>query len=792
MTAHWSESVPWIWSPDWDDTSSVARILQFRKCFEIDTIPVRCLVHVSADTRYRLFINGQSMCFGPAKSTLAEWNYETVDIGPFCTLGLNVIAARVLRYSPRQPGTMSFIRGPIPGFILYSEDLHISTDRQWLCKADEAVQILSPKQSNPALGPPLLLVNEKVDGVLEDCGWTERDYDDTNWTVAVKSTLKSPMVPVLEPRILVQRTIPLLPELPGRFSEAVTHQGTTAKEAGRWTGLVQSDHLLRIGSNSEVSVILDAAILTTAFLELQFQGGAGSKIRIRCAECFETPDPDNPNPLARKKGDRTDSTGVLVGYEDFYTVSATADMHSQIRYEPFWFRTFRYVELQVQTADMPLCIQKLTYRSTHYPLEVTTTFSHFPTNEAAKQWEVSLNTLRNCMHETYEDCPYYEQNQFAMDARLQILFTYQLSHDDRLARKCMQEFYASRRPDGLIETHFPAPFPVVNIPFFSLYWILMVYDHMMYIGDKSLLRRYLGTIDGILDHFDQRVGKDGLVGRFAWDVWPFVDWTSEWTLGKGDFRKLAVPPAYHRTGVITYSSLIYAYALQKAASVSEFVGRYDTAAEYTGRAANLNRAVVQKCFRTGFFVDGPDSPVEERSQHAQVFAVLSGALTGVAAQAVLQRALTDPSFARCSYAMSFYVFEAARKIGIYDQLRERLMEPWRDMISLNLTTWAESAAMPRSDCHGWSAVPIHDFVANVVGLRPAAPGFAAIRFEPRPEYWEKMKGTFAVGSGTVAVSWGPGEPIQLTSNFDTRVKFWDRKGRASMHEARKNQPLIFT
>ena len=68
-------------------------------------------------------------------------------------------------------------------------------------------------------------------------------------------------------------------------------------------------------------------------------------------------------------------------------------------------------------------------------------------------WKISLSTLRNCMHETYENCSCYEQNQFAMDAGIEIFSTYQLSRDDRLARKYIREFYASRHDDGLLETH---------------------------------------------------------------------------------------------------------------------------------------------------------------------------------------------------------------------------------------------------------------------------------------------------------------------------------------------------
>lgn len=323
--------------------------------------------------------------------------------------------------------------------------------------------------------------------------------------------MKAPMLPIMEPRRLTERIIPLLPEIPTRFSSVVKCDSLISLES--WNKFIQQDQPLEIPPGHRMSVVLESSSLTTGFLRLQIRGGAGVKIRIRCAECFEhARDTTSSDPLVRHKGDRTDTSGILIGYDDYYTCGSQTYLDKDIIYEPFWFRTFRYVELDLENGCAPLQFLQITYRETHYPLKQTTQLATFPTDEESQMWKISTNTLRNCMHETYEDCPFYEQNQFSMDSRLQILFTYQLSHDDRLARKCMQEFYASRRADGLLESHFPAPLPVVNIPYFSLYWILMVHDHMMYFGNDTLVRRYLGTIDGILDHFHDRIDERGLVG----------------------------------------------------------------------------------------------------------------------------------------------------------------------------------------------------------------------------------------------------------------------------------------
>ncbi|KAL6231284.1 hypothetical protein BDW75DRAFT_233729 [Aspergillus navahoensis] len=754
----WSSTTPWLWLPEtaptFTSTHSTARIVLFRKQFTAPTsIPSNTPIpiHVSADTRYILFINGKRILFGPAKSYLQEYNYETIDISPFLMPGRkNVLAAKVLRYSPVKEGNLSMVRAGIGGFILHDRSglLGISTTEGsgWKCLPDDSVRILPSSEWNRALGPAFMQINEEVNGSLAERGWLDGDYDDSAW---------------LDAKRLVPRSIPLFPEVKGHFSNIINPESEpSGPDLERsWRDLLRSEGrgTVDIPPNTRTTVILENESLITAFLDLKFRGGAGSTITVLCAECFEYPPPPdgNLNPFARNKGNRADTTGILVG--------STAEQ--EWTYEPFWFRTFRYIQLTLSTHSQPLQVTSLTYRRMHYPLPITTTLANIPSIES-KKWTISLNTLLNCMQETYTDCPFYEQNQFAFDSRLQMLYSYQLSSDDRLARKTINEFHASRRgSDGLVETHFPTPFPGVNIPIFSLSWVLMVWDYVMYAVDteanRGFVKRYLGGIDSVLNYFDSRVSKTyrGMVGRFGDedsvndDVWAFVDWTAEWSvLGPGgDFKHLAVPPAYRRTGVASYNSLFYAYVLNKAAGVCEFVGRLGLAEEYRTRAESVNEAVIRHCLRADengheILVDGPDSPSTERSQHVAVFAVLSGAVTGSRAKALLRRALhpdTREGYVKASYAQSFYVIAAAMQIGLYDELRDTLVQPWTEM----------SAAMPRSDCHRWS-----------FGLRPAAPGYG------------RGEGVFNVGIGVkgegreVRIKWEKEGRVRLTVGFDTEIE----------------------
>src|SRR4051794_19812519 len=70
-------------------------IYYFRKGLELTSIPKTFPVYVSADNRYKLFVNEKLVSMGPARGDLAHWNYETVNLAPYLQTGRNIIAAQV-------------------------------------------------------------------------------------------------------------------------------------------------------------------------------------------------------------------------------------------------------------------------------------------------------------------------------------------------------------------------------------------------------------------------------------------------------------------------------------------------------------------------------------------------------------------------------------------------------------------------------------------------------------------------------------------------------------------------
>jgi len=74
-------------------------VFHFRKNIQLATRPDSFIIHVSGDNLYNLFVNGKKVAYGPAKSDLSNWNFETIDIAPFLITGNNVIASTVWNFA---------------------------------------------------------------------------------------------------------------------------------------------------------------------------------------------------------------------------------------------------------------------------------------------------------------------------------------------------------------------------------------------------------------------------------------------------------------------------------------------------------------------------------------------------------------------------------------------------------------------------------------------------------------------------------------------------------------------
>ena len=113
-----------------------------------------------------------------------------------------------------------------------------------------------------------------------------------------------------------------------------------------------------------------------------------------------------------------------------------------------------------------------------------------------------------------------------------------------------------------------------------------------------------------------------------------------------------------------------------------------------------------------------------------------------------------PEMTKATYYFRFYLARALDHVGMGDEYL-RLLNPWREMVGLGLTTWAEQPEPTRSDSHAWSAHPNFDFLTIVAGIRPKAPGFSSVHIEPHLGTLHNVATTMPTPKGNIEVSYAP-------------------------------------
>ncbi len=746
-----------------------ARIVHFRKVMEFETPPEHLFLELSADSRYKLYVNGIFREEGPQKGDNQTRYFDTLDIGASLVPGKNVIVASVLIYpEAHRRGNHSLFRTDSPGLYLKGyrekkgESPDFIADGTWKMRTAPVEFYAESDRFAP------LYIFERARCDNESRGMHSPGYDDSPWQSARVYTFFD-LAGVLHPVNLQPRMTPFQRRRVGSF-KGIKCIRKSARDRSSWESLLTSECPLEIPPGSEEIVEIDGEVERTAYLSLAMAGGGGARVTILTSECYAYEGEMNPDGfLMPRKGDRTDHVkGTLYGFTDSYEVGGAGTGEEAELYEPYWFRTFRYIRLSVVTGDEPLILKSFRFRETGYPLDRGTKVeTSDPSME--KIWDISERSLRCCMHDTYEDCPFYEQLQYSMDSRNQILYTYALSADDRLARQCMEDFRRSVRADGMINCSYPSYEPNL-IPGFAVYYIGMIHDHMMYFGDRELVEHHEPAVLSVLQFFRSRLTGQGIVGKLGGPnlegpFWSFIDWTKEWneTIGA---------PGATRNGPLTMESLLFLLGLQYGADLMKFIGQNDLSARFGEEAERLRENIRIHCTgESGMLRDGPET--EEYSQHCQVFGVLTGTLHPQEGKGFLRETLIHKEkFAQCSVAMMFYLFRALELCGLYGET-DRLWDIWRDMIGKNLTTCEEDPVTSRSDCHGWGALILWELPSAVLGIRPSAPGYGEIGVNPRFGNLEWARGTVRTPRGPVKAAWkraGDKYELELSVPRDMKVR----------------------
>jgi len=703
-------------------------VLHFRHTLALGAVPASYPVRVSADNRFILYVNGHRVGDGPARGDLTHWRYERFDLAPLLQHGDNLITATVWNWGVYAAIAQISDR---TAFLLESEatgETSISTgvgkSDGWLVEVEPGHQPLDREtvsyKTYYAAGP-----GEQIDAAHYDWNWQSTKANGGNWVPAA-----SPMRDSIFPGVSRAHSSDtqgdnfwdLIPDELPHMEYTPTSAGTAVR-----TGVAALERLFPLSAisvqplqpfpssavpvpaSSHVHILLDRKTLTTAYPQLTVSGGKGSKIVLTYAEALYDKD--------QHKGDRDEiADRKALGLTD----SFLPDGGDHRIFEPLWWRTWRYLDLDITTADAPITLESLTAQFTAYPFKELATFNS-PDPDLTKIWDISWRTARDDAHETYMDTPYYEQLQYIGDTRIQALISYTVAGDDRLARQAIEAFDASRIPEGITRSRYPSSLPQ-SIPTFSLLYVGMLHDYWMYRPDPEFVRALVPGTRTILDWFSHYEAPDGLLRKLPW--WSFIDWVNQ-----------GETPTYDADGESCITTLEYLGALNDAAGLEAALGDPTLATRYQSRAAHVRTGLYDKCWSAsrGLIADNPDQKVF--SQQANILGVLYDVIPQDRQQEVLKQMLaiepgtTPNGTLSASYYFRFYLARALDHAGLADQYLASIA-PWRKLLPLHFSTWPETPAPTRSDSHAWSAHPIYDLLTLVAGIEPASPGFATVRIAP--------------------------------------------------------------
>jgi len=680
-------------------------------------------IHVTADERYELYLDGERIGRGPERVSPERWYYESYELE--FSAGMHTLVARVWALGVQAATAQMSVE---PGFLLAAEGdwgKAINTGlAPWEVKTVPGYRFI-PQPFAHWRGATV-----EIDGAFYPWGveagdgqdWQPVSEGDHGIGRHIDWSLRRPEH-LLKPATLPAMIDQLIPAGIVRYvGDASIHPGNSAliketeslpTEVQSWTDFLTGRKSLIIPANTRRRAIIDLDNYYLAYPELITSNGTGSQVRIHWAEAlFET-----PNAWEHRKGNRNEIDGkYFIGQGDIFL----PDGGLSRSFLPLWWSAGRYVEVVVETDAQPLILEELKLHETRYPLEMESDFSASDTR-LEETMPLLVRGLQMCSNETYFDCPFYEELQYGGDMRLEALVNYVMNRDDRLARKALDIFDGSRLWNGMTQARYPSR-DVQIIPSWSLWWVAMVRDYAYWRCDLDFVKSLMPGVRATVEGFQRDIGPDGLL--HAPEGWNTFDWVPTWKQEDAG----CPPDAVDGVSAVINWHLIYILTLY--ADLEERINEPLLAERAHWQATNLAQHAIEAFWDEEHGLLADDLSHEHFSEHTQVLAILSDLLERPMRDRVIEGLLTYPDLSRMTVYASHYLFEAFRKIGRVDALIERL-PLWFDMVTNGFKTGVEKPEPSRSDCHGWSSHPLYHYFASILGIRPGDLGFCSVEIIPQ-------------------------------------------------------------
>ena len=456
----------WIW--DKENLTEKNVWMCFSKKVSLEKKPETLIADISADSKYWLYINGETVVFegnvkrGPQKSC---GYYDSIDIAPYLKNGENTICALVwywdneTSYSYSSSGQGGFL------FEAIGENINIISDNSWKVKRN-------PAYIDSALYPPNYRLPEYsiyFDAREEMKNWTNESFDVSSWEKATEYALGGEGVYGK----LYPRGIPFLKDYGLKDYE-------NSKEYGNYT--------VNKFNGEKITVDIPYNAQLTPYLKII--APAGKKIRIT-----------------------TENT--LIGAVS--TTYITKDGEQE-------FEALGWFNGEHITYKIPKGVKiiSLKYRETGYDSSFCGDFK-CDDEFMNSLWQKSLRTLYVTMRDNFMDCPDRERAQWWGDVTSEMIMTmYSMdSNSYLLYQKGVEAMLSHIDGTKVLQTVVPISGDYFELPVQQLAGIVGFLTYYEYTGDKAFLEK---VYPASLDYLKLwEIGENNLVVHRG-GSWDWADW----------------------------------------------------------------------------------------------------------------------------------------------------------------------------------------------------------------------------------------------------------------------------
>lgn len=752
----------WIWMPQIIPSD----VMLARRSFILNKITSAALLRISASSKYELYINGMTICQGPARSAPHHQSFDVLDISSVLKEGKNTIAIRVHYQKGKTSYHLKGRAGLLVQLDLEEENSPVLiSDNTWKVHPD-----LSWDTNSPAINRFQLAVNDNIDFTKKITDFETINFDDSKW-IPAKPLLRNSGWPAPKKNekatalttpwtSLVQRDIPYLKErdliatnlIEARLIQAseiknnsILLKGTVQKEISKRfkKHLKKNAPLILPASNENETwfLLFDFGKVINGMPKFTVEGERNTKIHILEAPFIID------SAFTHKIVDSE--------FKDQLILSGKKDT-----WQSLYFKPTRYLAIMVNGNKEGLKIHSLGIHQLEYPFELKGSISTPEAPWIENLWNASIKTIDACTTDAFTD-NYRERRQYAQTGYYAALGNYFTYGDTALQRRYLVQVAQEQQANGLMPAYAPlAKDAYMVILDSNCLWIRSLYNYLLYSGDYETVKDLLPSAQKLMTLLNSYTNELGMLDSPPYSYW--LDHTLN-----------------DRRGANLTLNGHYLGALDDFSKVLEWLKKNKESETLKNKAELLRTSLrtylwdPEKQLFADAYIDGKRS--NQFSEHANAMALACKIATPEQATIIAEQLLRkdthnfikrENGMIMVSPAMSYFLHKGLADYGYEEASLNLLQNRFNKMLAptTNGTLWEEwwrngtgrtgkFQKRTRSDAQTESVFPPALFAEYILGITVTKPGMKEISISKPITSLTKIEGEIPSPLGLISLKW---------------------------------------